>query len=86
MKCVKRILLRMETNRAIRIAAILLFVVTPSPFVILHAGDEKPPRYDTDNPKPGKPIDPEKLRRLAWGPPATDGLRAACYFEPTKEA
>ena len=43
-------------------------------------------RNDADNPKPGAPIDAEKLRLLAWGPPATNGLRAACYFEPTKEA
>ena len=48
--------------------------------------DEKSPGYDVDHPKPGAPIDAEKLRRLAWGPPATNGLRAACYFEPTKEA
>jgi hypothetical protein len=38
-----------------------------------------------DQAKPGAPIDAEKLRRLAWGPAATNGLRAACYFEPTKE-
>jgi hypothetical protein len=43
-------------------------------------------RRDTVNPRPGAPIEDEKLRRLAWGPPATNGLRAACYFEPTKEA
>jgi hypothetical protein len=53
---------------------------------VLHASDETPPRYDADNPKPGKPIDDEKLQRLAWGSPATNGLRAACYFEPTQEA
>jgi len=41
---------------------------------------------DADHPKPGARIDAEKLRRFAWGPPATNGLRAACYFEPTKEA
>jgi hypothetical protein len=41
---------------------------------------------DADNPKPGAPIEKEKLQRLAWGPAAPNGLRAACYFEPTKEA
>jgi hypothetical protein len=41
---------------------------------------------DADNPEPGAPIDEEKLQRLAWGPAAPNGLRAACYFEPTKEA
>jgi hypothetical protein len=41
---------------------------------------------DADNPEPGAPIEEEKLQRLAWGPPAPNGLRAACYFEPTKEA
>jgi len=86
MKCMKRIVLKMKMNRAITIAAVLLFVVTPSPFAVLHAANEKPPRYDADNPKPGNPIDAEKLRRLAWGSPATNGLRVACYFEPTKEA
>jgi len=43
------------------------------------------PGSGADNPKPGAPLDPEKLGRLAWGPPATNGLRAACYFEPSKE-
>lgn len=41
--------------------------------------------YAADNPQPGAPIDAEKLRLLAWGPPATNGLRAACYFEPAKD-
>jgi hypothetical protein len=41
---------------------------------------------DADNPEPGAPIEGEKLQRLAWGPAAPNGLRAACYFEPTKEA
>jgi len=40
--------------------------------------------HAADNPKAGALIDAEKLRLLAWGPPATNGLRAACYFEPTK--
>jgi hypothetical protein len=82
----KRIIVKMKANRAITIAAVVLFVVTPSPFAVLRAADEQPPRYDADNPKPGAPIDAEKLRRLAWGPPATNGLRAAGYFEPTKDA
>jgi len=86
MKCMKRIILKMKMNRAIAVAAVLLFAVTPSPFAVLHAADEESPRYDADNPKPGAPIDAEKLGRLAWGAPATNGLRAACYFEPTREA
>jgi hypothetical protein len=40
---------------------------------------------DAAHPKPGGPIDEMKLRSLKWGPPATNGLRAACYFEPSKE-
>ena len=36
--------------------------------------------------KPVVPIEEEKLQRLAWGPAAPNGLCAACYFEPTKEA
>jgi len=47
----KRIILDMKTNRAITIAAILLFVGTPSPFAVLRAADQEPPRYDADNPK-----------------------------------
>jgi hypothetical protein len=86
MKWMKHIILKMKTNRAITIAAVLLFVAGPSPFAVLRAADQEPPRYDADNPKPGAAIDAEKLRRLAWGSPATNGLRAACYFEPTKEA
>jgi len=86
MNWMKRIIVKMKANRAITIAAVVLFVVTPSPFAVLRAADEQPPRYDADNPKPGAPIDAEKLRRLAWGLPATNGLRAACYFEPIKEA
>jgi len=86
MKCMKRIILKMKMNRAITIAAILLFVVRRWPLAVLHAADETPPRYDADNPKPAKPIDVEQLQRLAWGSPATNGLRAACYFEPTQEA
>jgi hypothetical protein len=82
----KRIMLKMKTRRSITIAAVLLFALMPSPFAVLHAADEKSARYDADNPKPGAPIDAEKLGRLAWGAPATNGLRAACYFEPTKEA
>jgi len=67
-------------------AVMLLLVGTPSPFAILHATEEQPTRYDADNPQPGSPIAAEKLRRLAWGPPATNGLRAACYFEPSQDA
>ena len=76
----------MKTNTAFKIAAVLFFAATLSPSAVLHAADERSPGYDTDHPKPGAPIDAEKLRRLAWGPPATNGLRAAGYFEPTKEA
>jgi len=86
MNWMKRIIVKMKANRAITIAAVVLFVFTPSPFTVLRAADEQPPRYDADNPKPGAPIDAEKLGRLAWGPPATNGLRAAGYFEPTKDA
>jgi hypothetical protein len=86
MKWMQRIIVKMNTDRAITIAGILLFVVTPSRFAVLHAAEETPPRHDADNPRPGAPIDAEKLRRLAWGPPATNGLRAACHFEPTNEA
>jgi hypothetical protein len=86
MKWMERIILKMSTNRAITMAAILLLVVIPSPFAVPQAADEKHLRYDADDPKPGEPIDVEKLRRLAWGPPATNGLRAACYFEPAREA
>ena len=86
MNWMKRIIVKMKANRAITIAAVVLFVVTPSPFTVLRAANEQPPRYDADNPKPGTPIDAEKLRRLAWGSPAANGLRAASYFEPIKEA
>jgi hypothetical protein len=41
--------------------------------------------HHADNPKAGAPIDAQKLRLLAWGLPATNGLRAACYFEPTQD-
>jgi len=41
---------------------------------------------DAAHPKSGVPIDDAKLRSLKWGPPGSSGLRAACYFEPTKEA
>jgi hypothetical protein len=79
-------MLKMKKHRALAMAAILLFVVAPSPFAVLHAADAKVPRYDVDNPKPGAPINAEKLGRLAWGLPAMNGLRAASYFEPIKEA
>ena len=39
-----------------------------------------------DQAKPGTPMDEEQLRRLAWGLPAANGLRAACYFEPMRDA
>jgi hypothetical protein len=81
----KHIMLKMKKNRAIAMAAVLLFVIAPSPLALLHAADANAPRYDADNPKSGAPIDAEKLGRLAWGLPATNGLRAACYFEPVKE-
>lgn len=76
----------MKPNTTFPIAAILLLAILPPPLAVLHAAEEEPPRYDADHPKPGAPIDTEKLRRLAWGPPATNGLRVACYFEPTREA
>ena len=69
-----------------RIAASLLLVGTLLPFVILGATENQLPRHDADNPEPGSSIQAEKLRRLAWGTPATNGLRAACYFEPTHDA
>ena len=53
--------------------------------LVADANDPAPADTLADPAKPGAPIDAEKLRRLAWGPAATNGLRAACYFEPTKE-
>lgn len=85
----KAISVKLTTNRAFRIAVMLLLVGTPWPFAILHAAEPRydpATRYDANNPQPGSPIEAEKLRRLAWGPPATNGLRAACYFEPTQDA
>jgi len=82
----KGLFVQMKTNRAISIAISLLFLMVPLSFAVLHAAEKKPARHDADNPKPGAPIDTEKLRRLAWGPPAPNGLGAASYFEPTKEA
>ena len=76
----------MKTNTAFKIAAVLFFAVTPLPFAVFHAADERPPADNADHPKLGALIDDKKLRRLAWGPPATNGLQASCYFEPTKEA
>ena len=76
----------MNTKMTFGIGCLVSAIVGGALFLTVQAADEKPPRYDADNPKPGTPIDAEKLRRLAWGPPATNGLRAACYFEPTKEA
>ncbi len=35
--------------------------------------------------QPGKPATKEQLAKLAWGKPAENGLRAACYFEPMKD-
>ena len=67
-------------------AVLLLLVGALSPFAMLHAAEEPATRHDADHPLPGAPIDAEKLQRLAWGPAATNGLRAACYFEPTQEA
>ena len=82
----KHVILKRKAIRASTLAALVLFSVMPSPFAVIHAADEKSLRYDADNPRPGAPIDAEKLGRLAWGAPATNGLRAAGYFEPTKEA
>lgn len=76
----------MKPSAAFQIAAVLFLAVTSLPFAVLPAADDRPPGYHADPPKSGTPIDAEKLRRFAWGPPATNGLRAACYFEPTEEA
>jgi hypothetical protein len=67
------------------LGAVLLFAVTAWPSG-LHAAEELSPRYEAGKPEGGTRISAEKLRRLAWGPPAPNGLRAACYFKPTKEA
>lgn len=75
----------MKTSRAGHVISLLFFAVV-LPLAALQAKEDKRLRYDADKPRAGAPIDTEKLRLLAWGPPATNGLRAACYFEPTKEA
>lgn len=86
MKCMKHIILKMKTTRAGTLAAVLLFAVTAWPSGVIQAADELSLVYEAGKAEPGAPIDTEKLRRLAWGPPATNGLRAACYFKPTREA
>ena len=70
----------------LRIAVVAFLAATVFPCAVLHAAGEAKPAFDAGQPKSGAPIDDTKLRRLAWGPPAANGLRVACYFEPTKEA
>ena len=41
MNWMKSIIVKMKANRAITIAAVVLFVVTPSPFTVLRAADEQ---------------------------------------------
>jgi hypothetical protein len=76
----------MKTKVVFTVAATLFAAVTPSPSSVLQAADEKAPAYDAGQPISGAPMDDQQLQRLAWGPPATNGLRVAFYFEPTKEA
>ncbi len=75
-----------KTNPIVAVGGLLLLVAAPLPFAILHAADAESPRSDADPPNTGAAIDAGKLALLAWGPPATNGLRAACYFEPAQAA
>jgi hypothetical protein len=76
----------MQMNKTLRIAVAVFLVAVVLPCAVLNAAEESNPGLDAGQPKPGAPISDTQLRRLAWGPPATNGLRVACYFEPTKEA
>jgi RNA polymerase sigma factor (sigma-70 family) len=86
----------MTIGKTLKIAAAVVLVAGSTAMVIHQATRRSPPppkpspsaMQEADLPglKEGAPIDPEKLQRLAWGPPAPNGLRAACYFEPTKDA
>jgi hypothetical protein len=72
------------SNTSVKIVAALL-VVASIPCAALRAASESNPAPAAPVLQTGKPIDATKLRTLAWGPAATNGLRAACYFEPSKE-
>jgi hypothetical protein len=75
----------MKRNQRLRIKVGVFFAAAAFACAAVQAASEPMPGLDADHPKPGAPMAAEKLRRLAWGPPATNGLQAACYFEPAKE-
>jgi len=75
----------MKRNQRLRIKVGVFFAAAACACAAVRAASEPMPGLDADHPKPGAPIAAEQLHRLAWGPPATNGLRAACYFEPAKE-
>jgi hypothetical protein len=63
----------------INIAAALLWMMD------VHAIDFKVADTEAREIKTGWHTNEMALRNFAWGPPASNGLRAACYFLPAKD-